>query len=61
MFGCRMLIKMHYLFSHTDLFGRNLEDVSEGHGERFHHDILVMERRYQGRWDCAMMGDYLRA
>ena len=33
--------------------------MSEEHGERFHQDIQVMEKRYQGRWDEAMMGDYL--
>ena len=31
--------------------------MSEEHGEHFHQDIQVMEKRYQGRWDEAMMGD----
>lgn len=57
--GCRMSVKMHYLFSHLDFFRPNLGDVSEEHGERFHQDIQLMERRYQGRWDTAMMGDYV--
>lgn len=57
--GCRMSVKMHYLFSHIDFFRPNLGAVSEEHGERFHQDIHCMERRYQGRWDCAMMGDYV--
>jgi len=57
--GCRMSIKMHYLHSHLDFFRPNLTDVSEEHGERFHQDIQVMEKRYQGRWDEAMMGDYV--
>ena len=35
----------------------NLGDVSKEHGECFNQDIHIMERRYQGRWDCAMMGD----
>jgi len=30
--------------------------MSEEHGERFHQDIQVMEKRYQGRWDETMMG-----
>ena len=34
-------------------------DVSEQHGERFHQDIKFMEDRYQGKWDAAMMGDYV--
>lgn len=56
---CRMSIKLHYLHSHLDFFRSNLGDVSEEHGERFHQDILEMEKRYQGRWDVAMMGDYI--
>jgi len=47
--GCRMSLKLHYLHSHLDFFCDNLGDVSEEHGERFHQDILVMEKRYQGR------------
>ena len=55
--GCRMSLKMHYLHSHLDFFRPNLTDVSEEHGECFHQNIQVMEKRYQGRWDEAMMGD----
>ena len=57
--GCRMSIKLHFLHSHLDFFRSNLGAVSEESGERFHQDILVMEKRYQGRWDEAMMGDYV--
>ena len=56
---CRMSIKLHYLHSHLDIFRPNLGDVSEEHGERFHQDILAMEKRYQGKWDAAMMGEYM--
>ena len=54
---CRMSIKLHFLHCHLDFFQENLGDFSEEHGERFHQDIQPMERRYQGRWDSAMMGD----
>ena len=54
-----MSVKMQYLFSHIDFFRPNLGAVSEEHGDRFHQDIHCMERRHQGRWDCAMMGDYV--
>ena len=37
----------------------NLGDVSKEHGERFNHDIHIMERMCQGCWDCAMMGYYV--
>lgn len=57
--GCRMSIKMHFLHSHLDFFRSNLGTVSEESGERFHQDIMVMEKRYQGRWDAAMTGDYV--
>ncbi|KAI6646990.1 hypothetical protein LOD99_8989 [Oopsacas minuta] len=57
--GCRMSLKLHFLCSHLDLFQENLGDFSEEHGERFHQDIQLVERLYQGRWDSAMMGDYM--
>lgn len=57
--GCRMSLKLHFLHSHLEFFPENLGAVSEEHGERFHQDIKTMENRYQGRWDEAMMGDYV--
>ena len=57
--GCRMSLKLHFLHSHLDFFRNNLGIVSEEHGERFHQDIQMMEKRYQGRWNEAMMGDCL--
>jgi len=32
--------------------------VSDEHGERFHQDISSMEKRYQGKWNCAILADY---
>ena len=58
--GSRMLLKMHYLGSHLDFFRPNSTDVSKEHGERFHQDIHIMEKRYQGRWDEAMTVDYVQ-
>ena len=57
--GCRMSLKFHFLHSHLDFFRDNLGNVSEEHGERFHQDSQVMEKRYQGRWDEAILGDYV--
>ena len=54
---CRMSLKLHFLHSHLDFFQDNLVNVSEEHGERFHEDIPVTEKHYQGRWNEAMMGD----
>ena len=56
--GCNMSIKVHYLHSHLDHFPKNLGDLSEEQGERFHQDLKTMEERYQGRWDDHMMADY---
>lgn len=56
--GCNMSIKMHFLNSHLELFPKNLGDVSDEQGERFHQDIKTMEDRYQGCWDTHMMADY---
>ncbi|KDR24014.1 hypothetical protein L798_07957, partial [Zootermopsis nevadensis] len=53
-----MSLKIHFLHSHLDFFPRNLGDVSDEQGKRFHEDIRTMEEQYQGRWDPAMMGDY---
>jgi len=56
--GCNMSLKMHFLFSHLDLFPLNCDDVSNEHGEHFHQDIWVMEHRYEGKWSVAILGDY---
>ena len=56
--GCLMNLKLHFLDSHIDYFQMNLGDYSEEQGERFHQDILEMERRYQGKWDVNMLADY---
>lgn len=53
-----MSLKIHFLHSHMDFFPENLGDESDEHGERFHQQMKMMERRYQGFWDEAMMGDY---
>ena len=34
--GCKMSIKVHFLFSHLDKFPDNLGAVSDEQGERFH-------------------------
>jgi hypothetical protein len=42
--GCNMGLKVHFLFSHLNLFLKNLGAVSEEQGERFDQDIKQMER-----------------
>lgn len=56
--NCNMSLKIHFLHSHLDFFPPNLGAVSDEHGERFHQDILIMEKRYQGKWSPNMLADY---
>ena len=50
-FCCNMSLKIHLLHSHLDFFPKNLGAVSNEHGERFHQEISIMKRRYQGKWN----------
>jgi len=54
-----MPLKLHFIYSYLDFFQENLGDLSKEHGKIFHHDIQQKEKRYQCRWDSAMMGDYM--
>ena len=53
-----MSLKVHVLHSHLDFFAENLGDVNDEHGERFHQDISVMEKRFIGKWNPGMLADY---
>ena len=53
-----MSLKIPFLESHLYIFPENLGEVSDEHGERFHQDILAMEKRYQGKLTSSMMADY---
>ena len=53
-----MSLKIHFLESHLDFHSENLGEVSDVHGERFHQDILAMDKRYQGKWTSSMLADY---
>jgi hypothetical protein len=54
-----MSTKLHFLHAHLEFFPENHGDASDEHAERFHQDILTMEKRYQGNWGPNMMADYL--
>jgi len=54
-----MSLKTHFLHSHFDFFfPANCQALSDENGERFHQDISLMEKRYEGKWNCAMLADY---
>jgi len=55
--GCNMTLNIHFLNSHLEFFPENCGAVSDEHGECFHQDISLMEKRYQGKWNCAMLVD----
>jgi len=55
---CNMSLKIHFLHSHLDFSPENCGSVGDEHGERFHQDISSVEKRYQGKWNCAMLADY---
>lgn len=56
--GCKMSLKVHFLMSHMDFFPDNMGSVSDEHGERFHQDISLMEKRYKGKWSAPMLADF---
>ena len=53
-----MSLKIHVLESHLDFFPENLGEVSDEHGERFHQDIMAVEKWYQGKCISSMLADY---
>ena len=55
--GCNVSLKIHFLESHLDFCPENLGEVSYEHGERFHQDIMAMEKWYQGKWTSNMWAD----
>ena len=42
--------KVHFLDSHLDIFSENLGALSDKQGDRLHHDIPTVEKRYQANW-----------
>jgi len=47
--GCNMSL---WIFSPG-----NYGAVSDEYGECFHQDVSSMQKRYQGKWNCAMLAD----
>jgi len=40
------------------IFPENCVAACDERGECFHQDISSMLKRYQGKWNCAMLADY---
>ena len=56
--GCKISLQVHFLHSHLPFFHKNLGAVSDEHGERFHQDIAVIEKRFKGKWSNGMLVEY---
>jgi len=56
--SCNMSLKIHFLHSHLDSFPESCGAESDEHEEKFHQDISSLEKRYQGKWNCATLADY---
>jgi hypothetical protein len=56
--GVNMSLKIHFLRSRLDFFPPDLGKVTDEHGERFHETISTIEKRFMGRADERMMGDF---
>ena len=56
--GCNMSLKNHFLESHLNIFPENLGEVSDENGERFNQGVMVIEKRYQGKWTSSTLAGY---
>ncbi|GBN81957.1 hypothetical protein AVEN_162341-1 [Araneus ventricosus] len=56
--GCNMSLKLHVLDSYLNFFPQNLGAISDEHGERFHQDISMFEKRFSGRWNRSILAEY---
>ena len=53
--GCNMSQEIQFLEPQFEFFPENLGEVIDEHCERFHQDIMAMEKRYQGKWTSGML------
>jgi len=54
-----MSLKLHFFTHILFSFKKIFETYSKEHGEIFHQDIQQIEKRCRGRWDSAVMGNYM--
>ena len=51
-------LKIQMTHSHLDFFPENMGAVSDEHGEIFHQDIAIIEKRFKGKWSENPLADY---
>ena len=56
--GCNMSIKIHFLHSHLNFFPDNLGQFSDEQGERFHQEMAIIEKRFDGKNKINMLANY---
>ncbi|GBM64169.1 hypothetical protein AVEN_89023-1 [Araneus ventricosus] len=56
--GCNMSLKLQFLDSHLNFFPQNFDAISDEHGERFHQDISMFEKRFSGQWNRSTLTEY---
>jgi hypothetical protein len=56
MTGCNISLKIHFLYSHWEFFLTNIGDISNKYGERLHHNMSTMEKRFQWKWESNFAG-----
>ena len=56
--GYQMSLKVHFLHSHLEYLSQSMDFYTEEQGGKLHQDLRTMGKRYQGRMDVNMMGDY---
>ena len=52
--GVRMLLKIHFLYSHLNFFPDYLSDTSDEQGEMLHQDLQKIEKNYYGKNSIAV-------
>ena len=50
--GCKMSLMVHFFGIVFKFFHQNLRDVSDEHGERFHQDVAIIEKRIKRKIFC---------
>jgi len=53
-----MSLKIHFLHSHLEFFEEKCGAMSDENGQSFYQDISSIGKRYQGKWNCAILADY---
>lgn len=51
-------LKIHLIWSHREIFEKQLPSESDEQGERFHQTLKEFEERFQGKRLDSMLADF---